>query len=330
MTREHNIPAPELANIDTKGFCADIEKLKTEVGGTVGQDDFRHLKKIERFGRLFSVFGFATAWIVPNPISAFCIAMGTFTRLLMLHMLTHGGYDSIPGIPKRYTSKYFALGWRRYVDCLEWWPTEAWHREHNELHHYYTGERTDPDSVERLGRFIRKARGPEFIKYILILLFLLTWKFLAYAPNSLSVLDPKTKAPIKPQEVQYLTLKNIFEFRKGNVRELWKSGYLPYIGVHFVLIPLLFLPLGQTAVLFVFLNRVLAELITNVHGAIAIFPNHAGDDLYAFKFHYKNKEEFYITQVLSSTNYKTGTEFVDYMALWLPETSRPLPAGEYF
>jgi fatty acid desaturase len=312
-----SVDAPDLASVDAPAFCADIEKLKAEFEGTANHDDFRHLKKIERFGRLFSILGFATAWIIPNPLSAFFIQMGIATRFLLLHMISHGGYDGIPGIPKRYTSKHFALGWRRYVDCFEWWPAETWHRQHNELHHYYTGEGTDPDTLERHGRFFRDLKAPKSIKRLFIFLFGVTWKYTVYAPNSMSVFDPKTKAAIKPEDIKYLTFKSIFKFRNRSVRELWTSSYLPYVGFHFVLIPLLFVPIGWTAVLFVFLNRLLAEFMTNLHGALVIFANHAGDDLYSLKFHYRNKEEFYVTQVVSSTNYRTGTEFVDYMSMWL-------------
>jgi len=317
QTRTPPTLTPELGAIDAKGFTADIEKLKAEIEGTANYDDFRHLKKIERFGRIFTILGFATAWIIPNPISALCIHMGILTRFLLLHVITHGGYDNVPGIPKRYTSKYFASGWRRYVDCFEWWPTETWHRQHNELHHYHTGEGTDPDTTDRLGSYFREVKAPRFIKQMLVFVLSITWKFTVYAPNSMSVLDPKTKASIKPEKIRYLTLKNIFQFGNRHVRALWRSAYLPYVTVHFVAVPLLFLPLGQNAVLFVFLNRVLAEFLTNMHSALIIFPNHSGDDLYSFKFHYKNKEEFYVTQVIASTNYKTGTEFTDYMSMWL-------------
>ena len=319
MTRQSITAAhgPELNTIDARGFTADIEKLKSEIEGTAVYADFRHLKKIERFGRMFTILGFATAWIVPNPITAFCIHMGILTRFLLLHMITHGGYDTIAGLPKRYTSKYFASGWRRYVDCFEWWPTETWHRSHNELHHYHTGEDTDPDTTERLGRYFREVKAPRFIKHILVFLLSITWKFTVYAPNSMSVLDPETKAPIKPEKVRYLTLSNIFQFGNRHIRALWRSVYVPYVTFHFVAVPLLFLPLGSTAVFFVFLNRVLAEFLTNMHGALIIMPNHSGNDLYSFRFHYKDKEEFYVTQVISSTNYKTGTEFTDYMSMWL-------------
>ena len=307
---------PELSAIDAKGFTADIEKLKAEIEGPANYDDFRHLRKIERFGRMFSLIGFATAWIIPNPISAFCIHMGISTRFMLLHMITHGGYDDVPGIPKRYTSKHFGAGWRRYVDCLEWWPVETWHRQHNELHHYNTGEEIDPDSLLRHAQPFRELTVPKFVKHGFLFLLAITWKFSAYAPNSMSVLDPKTKTPITLEKIKYLTLKNIFQFRKPNVRALWTSGYLPYVTVHFVLVPLIFLPLGRTAVLFVFLNRVLAEFMTNLHTAIVIFTNHTGDDLYSFKFHYKSKEEFYVTQVMGSTNYNTGTELTDYLSMW--------------
>jgi fatty acid desaturase len=307
----------ELRNIDAKGFCDDIEKLRSEVEGTANYDDFRHLRKIEWFGRLFSAFGFATAWIIPNPISAICIHMGILTRLGLLHAISHGGYDNVPGIPKRYTSRHFAIGWRRYVDFVEWWPAETWRRQHNELHHYQTGEESDPDTLERFGSFIRELRVPNFIKYILLFVSAITWKFTIYAPNSMSILNPKTKAWLKREEIKYITFKNILEFGNSNVRALWKSSYLPYITVHFVVVPLLFLPLGRTAVFFVLVNRLFAEIITNFHSALIIFPNHTGDDIYSIKFHYKDKEEFYVTQVMGTSDYKSESEFADYLSLWL-------------
>ena len=37
----------------------------------VGPEDLAHLLKLERWGRICTGLGYATAWIAPNPISAF-------------------------------------------------------------------------------------------------------------------------------------------------------------------------------------------------------------------------------------------------------------------
>jgi fatty acid desaturase len=306
-----------LDGMNIQGFRIAVEALGDEYTGTADEADFRHLRKIERVGRLFSLVGFATAWIIPNPLSAFCIQMGVSTRFLLLHVIGHGGYDDIPGIPSRYTSRRFAFGWRRYVDCLEWWPADTWHRQHNELHHYHTGEDTDPDTMERHGGPIARLRAPRFVKHILVFLFSATWKFTAYGPNAVSLRDQETRRWLPAGRVRFLDARHLLQFGNRRIRTLWLKCYMPYIAVHFVAIPLLFLPLGSTAVLFVLLNRLMAEVMANIHGAMVIFPSHAGDDLYASRFHYRNKDEFYATQVIGTANYRTGTEFIDYMSMWL-------------
>jgi fatty acid desaturase len=145
----------------------------------------------------------------------------------------------------------------------------------------------------------------------------LTWKFTYYAPNTMSVLDPETKRRVKSQHILFISLKNVFDFRNKTVRALWLSCYLPYSIFHFAIIPLLFFPLGKTAVLFVLINKLMAEAFTNLHSFLVIGPNHSADDLHRFEFHYHGKAEFYVTQVLGSANYNCGTDFLDYMSIWL-------------
>ena len=305
------------SKIDLAGFGEDLEKLRSKIFSALGEEDFRHLKKIERLGRGFTFLGYATAWIFPNPLTAFCLSLGQFTRWILAHHILHRGYDKVPGIPKRYTSSGFAKGWRRFVDWFDWLSPAAWDYEHNILHHYHTGEAADPDLLEKHLQFLRQARVPRALKYLFIFLASLTWKYTYYAPNTFSVLDPDNKKRLKSEHIVYLTIKNVFDLRNKRVQRLWIEGYLPYGIFNFIIVPLLFFPLGQTAVLYVLLNKLLAECITNVHAFLVIGPNHTADDLYRFYFHYNNKNEFYLTQVLGSANYNCGTESVDYLSSWL-------------
>lgn len=298
-------------------FGAELTEIRNEIYSAINHDDYRHLRKVESWGRLATIVGYATAWILPNPLTAFCLSLGQFTRWLLAHHITHRGYDRVPGIPARYTSKVFARGRRRFIDWFDWIHPDAWDYEHNVLHHYHTGEETDPDLVERHTEFLRNLRIPVFLKYVFIGFAALTWKYSYYAPNTMSVLDPDTNKRIRPDNIIYITIKNIFDFSSGHVRRLWLQCYLPYGTVHFLLIPLLFFPLGWQAVWFVLLNKLIAECITNVHSFMVIAPNHTADDLYRFDFHYENKNEFYVTQVLGSANYHCGTETLDYLSIYL-------------
>jgi fatty acid desaturase len=319
MISTASVPTPpaELAGMNVAGFCADIERLKADTYRQISPADFAHLRRIERYGRIAALLGLATAWTIPNPVTAFLLSLGQFTRWLLAHHITHRGYDRVPGIPARYTSRVFARGWRRYVDWFDWLHPDAWDHEHNILHHYHTGEDSDPDLAERNLEFLRQMRVPLWVKYVLMALAACTWKIIYYAPNSLAVLDPVTHRRLHHSRVVAFTIGSVLDFRTPTVRRLWLTCYLPYAAWHFVAVPLMFLPLGMTAVWCVLGNKLLAEAITNAHAFLVIAPNHTADDLYRFSFHYHRKDEFYVTQVVGSANYDCGSELTDYMSLWL-------------
>ena len=314
MERANSVSLDE---IDYEAFTREIEDLRRDVSQSLCYQDFLHLIKIERIGKLGSLLGFATAWIIPNPISALLIAQGIFTRWLLMHHISHGGYDRVPGVPPGYTSKTFARGWRRFIDWFDWILPDAWACEHNFLHHYHTGEDKDPDLVERHAELLHNWRCPRTIKYLVLFLLGITWKFSYYAPNTLNAFESHKNRSQYHRQITPISLSNFFDVRNWLVRKLWFSCYLPCFMFHFVVIPLLFLPLGKTAVLFVLINRVLAEFITNLHTYMIIAPNHTGSDLFRFDHHYKNKQEFYVNQVLGSVNYKTENDWIDYPQMWL-------------
>lgn len=303
--------------MNVSGFCSDIEQLKVETYKSLSESDFHHMRKIERWGRLATVIGYLTAWIVPNLLSAFALSLGQFTRWLLAHHIMHKGYDRVPGVPARYTSKCFARGRRRFIDWFDWLEPAAWDYEHNILHHYYTGEKEDPDLVEKHISFLRRLRLPKAFKYLVLAFAAMTWKFTYYAPNTVSVIHPKTGKRLSKEHIVFITIKNALDFRRPHVRQLWLKGYLPYGSFHFIIVPLLFFPLGEQAILYVFINKLLAEIITNIHSFLVIGPNHTADDLHHFDFHYASKEEFYVTQVLGSANYSCGKDWMDYLSCWL-------------
>jgi fatty acid desaturase len=294
--------------IDTEGFARDIRALGREIDASLGEEDIAHLRKMERWGRACTAVGLATAGICPNPVSIAALAMGRSARWMIMHHVGHRGYDKVPGIPARYTSRVFARGHRRFLDWADWMVPEAWIYEHNVLHHSFTGEARDPDLVERNMESFHERGLPRAVGYAAFGLYSLTWKFLYYAPSTLGTwmnrgeVGPGSEAP-------------------HDLEAPWSAlllqCYLPYAAFTFGALPALFLPLGPWAWLSALTNSLAAEAVANVHTFCVIGPNHAGDDLYRFESRPASRGEAYVRQVIGSVNYRTGTNTIDFAHMWL-------------
>lgn len=322
----------DLAAVDTRAFAADVEALRASLKAELGPADIAHLRKMEWWARACTLLGYSIAWLAPNPLSALLMGMGNIGRWSSVtHHVMHRGYDAVPGVPARYTSKRFAMGWRRYIDWLDWLHPEAWAHEHNELHHYHTGQREDPDIVERNAWFIRDSRVPRPVKWLMVIVLMMTWKFSYYAPNTFWALKQHRK--IRAQSAAEARVnplptmgsvdrwaipgeKVVLPVTRWGV-EYWLQCVLPYGLVRFGVLPLLFLPLGTAAWAAVLVNSVLAEIVANVWSFVIIAPNHAGDDVYRFERSCRSKGEFYLQQVAGSVNYPGGGDAHDFVLGYL-------------
>lgn len=317
-------------------FTEELMALRRAANERLSLDDFKHLKKIERWGRLSTVSGYATAWLAPNPISAFLMAQGNVTRWTTLaHHVLHKGYDKIEGVPTQYTSQGFANGWRRFLDWNDWMLPAAWSNEHNKLHHYNLGEGADPDQVELNLEWLRESNFPMPLRYLTVGLFAAAWKPFYYAPNTLKHLR-STKNNVLGEERDSATLAQLALWNPLNplARDLWFKCLLPYLVIKFVLIPLLFIPLGPVAVINVWINTLLAEIIANLHAFVVIVPNHVGNDVLLFEETANTKSEFYLRQITGSANFKTGGDLNDMLHGWLNYQIEhhlwpDLPASQY-
>ncbi len=294
----------DLSTIDLEAFLADIKALRREIDDGLGEEDLRHLFKMERWGRTCTALGLLGAGIAPNPVSALLLGVGRSTRWILMHHIAHRGYDKVPGVPARYTSKVFARGRRRFLDWADWMLPEAWTYEHNVLHHAHTGEEDDPDLVERNTEGLKRYSMP--VRYALFGLLAVSWRASYYAPNTLDAYRARhgeRDGEARPTE--------------SRDRELWRRCYLPYVGLHFGLMPLCYLPLGPWGVFSAFCNSLMAEAVTNLHTFCVVVPNHTGDDLYRFEDRPASRAEHFVRQVIGSTNFKTGGDIVDFAHLWL-------------
>lgn len=296
-------PTLKLDAIELDGFARAIDDLRGELRASFGPQDLAHLRRIERWGRAATAVGLATAWIAPNPLSAGALALGRSTRWLLMHHIGHRGYDRVPEVPARYTSRVFAKGRRRMVDWLDWMLPDAWIYEHNILHHQHTGEVRDPDLIEQNMAGIHDSALPKPLRYVLLGLLTATWRASYYAPKTLTAWWHRRAADDAPRPTPRAALI--------------KQCYAPYALINFVALPLLFAPIGAWAAFSVLCNSVLADVLSNMHTFFVVGPNHSGDDVYRFEGRPASRGEFYVRQVVGSVNYRTGGDVVDYAHLWL-------------
>lgn len=305
-------------------FLARLQALRRDIAAELGPQDLAHLRKLERWGRACTAFGYATAWLLPNPLSILALSLGRFWRWKLAHHVLHGGYDKIPNVPLRYTSQGFARGVRRYIDWFDWLRPESWVKEHNHLHHSHLGDPEDPDQVELVACINRfhDTRLPMWFRYVFIAWGSMNWKWLYYAPSTLKQWQGYRTRPTAGAmgSMQFSVLRDqaIFSPFSPQGRELWLGSYLPYATVTFGVIPLIALGLaGVFAGVSVLVNSLLAEALTNLHSFVVIVTNHAGDDLPRFKSRPKTRAEFFVRQVVGSTNFTTGGDLNDFLHGWL-------------
>lgn len=319
-------PTP-LPAIDRAAFAAELSALRRELVAGIGAEDLAHLKRMQRWGRACTLVGYATAWIPFNLVAAWLIGLGNVARWTMItHHVMHRGYDKVAGAPAALTSATYARGWRRWIDWPDWMDPAAWAYEHNQLHHFHTGEVEDPDLVEHNAWLLRLAALPRPLKWLLVGLLMLSWKWSYYAPNTLWALqqrelrraDPQAGLPT-PGRVPRLLYPGerllLPVTRRG--LEFWVRCVLPYALLRFGLLPALFLPIGTWASAAVLVHSLLAELYANAHAFVIIVPNHAGEDLWRFEGPAQDRAEFYLRQVTGSVNYPGGTDARDFLQGYL-------------
>lgn len=272
---------------------------------------------MERWGKICTLLGYGTAWIFPNPVSALLISQGSFTRWTQVaHPIAHKGYDKLKETEKNYTSKTFARGWRRFMDWPDWMTPAGWHHEHDLLHHYNLGEKADPNNAQHNMQWLRQSNRPMWQRYVIVALFSGIWKIVYYTPRTHKELCLNAARKLN-QPAPPMTRVGAWSPFTPQGRAFWLESILPYSAYRFVLLPLLFLPLGVFAVASVLLNSIMAEIFTNMHSFLVMIPNHAGDDVMAFDEKAKGKGEFYLRQILGSVNYPTGSNFNDFFYGWL-------------
>jgi fatty acid desaturase len=332
-----------LARVNVPVFVAELRAIGDAEQARSGPDDLVHLTKMQRWGRLCTLVGYATAWLGPNPLAWLAISQGNVTRWMIMHHVGHGAYDRLAADGAPWHSARFARGWRRWWQWPDWMVPEAWNYEHNRLHHYQLNEAHDPDFVQRNVALLRASRLPRPLKLAVALAAALTWKWLYYAPSTLAAVAHRREAvrarrgdgsrharrtPLGGDPASEVQARGgaegalgrayaLHHFRRFTRADVWLRSLLPYAFYRWGVMPALFLPLGTTAWAWVLVNSLLAELVTNLHTFLVIVPNHVGDDLPAFTDPAGDHDEHLVRQVVASVNFRTGGDLNDWAHMWL-------------
>ena len=219
-------------------------------------------------------------------------------------------------MPERYRGRSFGKGRRRFVDWLDWMVPEAWRWEHNAVHHVRTGDPGDPDLVEKKAEWLRASRAPQPVKYAALAVVASVWKLLYYAPNTFQIWRRHlARGPGEPEDARGIETDYFASFNPltEEGRAFYLACVLPYAAARFVIVPLLFAPLGPVAVANVLVNSALAEAIANVETFLLITPNHAGEDILAFEGRPEGRGEFAWRQVVGTVNYATDGDFTAFL-----------------
>ncbi len=279
-------------------FAQEIISIRNKYQKKVSTNDILFLKKIIWVNRLFMLIGLALAPMGINVFSILLITLSlTANWTIRAHHVLHGAYDNIVPKTSSFHSNGFAKGWRWLIHWNDWLPIEGWKYEHNILHHFHTNESQDPDRVDLA---VKLFKSKPILHIVTFVLFIFLWKPLYYSLSCYKALDEKKRFKHTTKLKNYLTPAIV-------------KCYIPYVMINFIMLPLCFFPFGWLAVKFVFINRFIAELLTNIHSALIIIPNHSGDDLATFEDHFKDKADFFKRQIISSCNFRSPNIITDYL-----------------
>ena len=310
-------------------WATEIREIRDKLGEdkTMKHKSLNHLQGIVTFNSMLFYTGFFFSfmdctYVFPWLMMGLSISSHWTT---VSHHVSHGGYNE----EKKYNRFSYGVKFRRFFDWMDYILPEAWSCEHNVYHHYMLNEYNDPDNVQHNLVLLRSMNAPYIVKYGIILFFALTWRLFYYSSNSYKYYKAhKLKYEMKIEDYKQMTLFGIVTnewpswINKVEYFTLVLFPILLYRMTCFIMVYLIsfYFPLVITygRLQNVVINYLIADVLCNIHTFAIIVPNHSGRDMYLFKTHVKGKsDEWLLRQCISSTNYNTGNNVIDYLQGWL-------------
>jgi fatty acid desaturase len=310
------------SKFDKQKFEHELTALAKTTREREDVDDMNHLLTLVNWTNFIGLVGLATFWYQVSIIPIVCISTYTFAKWAIIgHHTCHGGYDKV-GKGTQYNRFIFGQGgYRRFIDWFDWFLPEAWNVEHNNRHHYHLGENSDPDLVEDNMSSLRNSNLPLPVKYLVIMILMVSWKYLYYASNTYKELcihkyERKTNTEVvKGRDVSMIYSSLTRRRHWYSFLNLVYNVIGPYFIFRFVLLPLPLYYINRVYYTNAIINLIYAEILTNVHSFIMVATNHCGSDVCRFStpVNLSDKGDFYLRQVTGSVNYTNGSEIIDYV-----------------
>ena len=187
--------------------------------------------------------------------------------------------------------------------------------------------------MERNLSWLRDGDYPLILKYTIVTIFMMTWKWFYYAPNAYKELkihqwrQSGKELPKGMDPHEQCTLFHLLDPERKPLQEVVKPGEVfakviaPMFLGRYALLPALLYAVpdvGPSLAAHAVVNLLLAELLTNAHSFMTMVTNHAGEDMYHFDDSVKPKTgSFYVRQVVGSVNYSNGNDVIDFFHGWL-------------
>ena len=309
-------------------WSREIRQIKDKVveDKTIKEKSLTHLQYIVNFNNIIFYTGFLFSfmkWTYIFPWLLMGLSLSSNWTTVSHHVI-HGGYND-----KKYNNFTYGTKLRRFIDWFDYILPEAWSCEHNVYHHYMLNEYSDPDNVQHNLIILRNMKVPYIIKYIIILFFAITWRLFYYSSNSYKYYKAnKLKYTMKEEDFKQMTLFGIITNEWPlwiNKMEYFTCVLLPVLLYRFMCFIIIYMCYYYFPNVFtydyfcnVIINYIFADLFCNIHTFAIIVPNHSGSDMYLYKTSVKGKsDEWYLRQCISSTNYITGNNIIDYLQGWL-------------
>lgn len=302
-----------------RALQADIDRVLSAARSSTGDEDIRHVRAFSLATRLIAAGGYILGAVSVNPLAPILITLSNIGRWGLAHQILHCSYDRIPNCPKWLRGSTFARGWRRYWDWCDWILPEGWQHEHNQLHHVNTGGPKDPDIIEANLDFLRQSDFSRGRKLLIAILIMCTWRISYYAPSTLLQLR-RREAGLSPVVYKITGVSMFlpaFNPCSPQGRDFWIHCILPNAIFQFIVIPAMALPFGWNALRNLFITQCLAEVLTNAYSWAVIASSHAANDLDRFDHSPHGKAEWYVHQILGTTNYSSGGSFIGWMQAWV-------------
>ncbi len=284
---------------DYQEFGQAIDAIRRRVEAQLGDEDVRHVERVERFSRAMEVAGRTLIHFSFEP-TGFCA--GVFALWLhkqlqateIGHMALHGAWDGLPGAERWSADRY---SWDFPVD------EQAWKKGHNLRHHQYTNVAgKDPDIHFGSVRLTEHTPWRPRHRWQLPLALLVTFPnfglfmnghftglidvYFGNGRGGFDVIADRSPASIAEAHRQ--------AFRK----------YVPYYLKNYLFFPLLAGPFFPK----VLFGNWLAETARDVYSAATIYCGHVGEDTTAYpegtRAH--GRGQWYAMQVESTNNFQVS------------------------